>query len=261
MSPVAELTNSHLPAGKVSPEWLARSVPLGGANVPTLPPLGQGVQMQRAAFAMLAREDHIREMSEWADYLAWLDAARRPEMNWTKAEYEGALWIAPDAEVRHELQQALQRWWKWSRKRSHPERDHGFLPGPRYALRMYWNARAACEQDINVDIFFTRRLLAIGEPGHPGADPIWIPIGSGRDLGRDNDRPDIIRGENIVYFNAHVLPYVEWHAFVTGDPRVLADRFAAEHPTWGQRKLWTEWRKIPSHPRIAEKFFPKLPRG
>jgi hypothetical protein len=34
------------------------------------------------------------------------------------------------------------------------------------------------------------------------------------------------------------------------------DAFAAEHPDWGRRKLWTEWRKDKTRPPASMKLFP-----
>jgi hypothetical protein len=68
---------------------------------------------------------------------------------------------------------------------------------------------------------------------------------------------DIVALVNHTASRAVALANYELMELADTNPKALADAFAAEHPTWGQRRLWQEWNKAPGNPHIPRNMFRK----
>jgi hypothetical protein len=98
-------------------------------------------------------------------------------------------------------------------------------------LRRWWNMKRNCEGSIRTDILFQQqRLLIIGEPGRPGADPDWIPLRTARYHDFDPNRPDVLLlNRKPAYFNLQAVFREEWAAAAVPSLRTIID-IASEAP-------------------------------
>jgi len=99
-------------------------------------------------------------------------------------------------------------------------------------LRRWWNMKRNCEGFINADITgFQNRLLLLGEPERPGAEPMWIPPSIARYHHWDPHRPDVLLlNGRPNFFNLQVVFREQWSALATQQAAETAGNNPAPPP-------------------------------
>jgi hypothetical protein len=156
------------PAGPVAPEWLVQQDKKDE---------NPKVIWLSSAWETFGAPDHIERARHAAKRYAEECDGETPWMNLLSSGVE------------------LSQWGK-ARRSPHDEVWGAFME--------YCVNRLAAEADVDTRLHFGT-LFAFGDPQHPGADPVWIPIRAWFWLKRDPDQQDVVRGDNLVYYYVRIV--------------------------------------------------------